>query len=58
MGMMKTTTETKHKFFMKIMTTQVLKPYLKEACPPFYPLQREWFREGRSLKRLTPNAQL
>lgn len=29
--MMTTTTETKHKFFMKIMTTQVLKPYLKEA---------------------------
>jgi hypothetical protein len=29
--MMKTTTEPKHKFFMKIMTTQVLKPYLKEA---------------------------
>ena len=31
MGMMKTTTEPKHKFFMKTMTTPVLKPYLKEA---------------------------
>ena len=31
MGMMKTTTEPKHKFFLKIMKTQVLKPYLKEA---------------------------
>ena len=29
--MMKTTTEPKHKFFMKTMTTPVLKPYLKEA---------------------------
>ena len=31
MCMMTTTTEPKHKFFMKLMTTQVLKPYLKEA---------------------------
>jgi len=31
MGMMTTTTETKRQFFMKLMTTAVLKPYLKEA---------------------------
>jgi hypothetical protein len=29
--MMTTTTETKRQFFMKLMTTQALKPYLKEA---------------------------
>jgi len=29
--MMTTTTDTNRKFFMKLMTTQVLKPYLKEA---------------------------